>query len=236
MNGIRILCVHLPSASVAQAEALAEACLRFSSQVALRRGHAGPSAVLLEAGRSGWLYAPEGLAARVRVAAQRLGLPEPWRLGWGDNAAEAYAQARWGQALLNGDAERLPLEALQAYASPFMEHVEAEHSGAELHPCFPSTGPARPGRLSWRCPCAVSSRASEGRLPLLRQRVAGHWDMAWPRFEPVPGVEELADTRQVETQDGISAGRGPALPLEAASATVSAPAWAAGACAPGACA
>jgi hypothetical protein len=205
MNGIRILCLHLPSASVVQAEALAEACLRSSSQVALRAGHEGPSAVFLEAGRSGWLYAPEGLAARVRVAAQRLGIPEPWRLGWGDNAAEAYAQARWGQALLGGDTERLPLEALQAYASPFMEHGEAAQQVHSFVHAFHQLGLQDLGAFLALPLRSLESRFG-GQASLLRQRVAGHWDMAWPRFEPVPGVEEWADTRQVETQDGISAG------------------------------
>jgi hypothetical protein len=203
MNGTRILCVHLPTASAAQARAVAEACLRFSSQVALRAGQSGPSAVFLEAGRSGWLYAPEGLAARVQVAAQRLGVPRPWHLGWGENAAEAYAQARWGSAVLGTGS--LPLDALQAYASPFIEHAEAEQAVLVFVHAFRQLGLRDLASF-----LALPLRSLETRFgkqaSLLRSRVAGQWDMAWPRFEPAACVEELADTRQVETQDGISAG------------------------------
>lgn len=197
MNGQRILCAHLPAASVAQARALAEACLRSSSQVALREGHDGPSAVFLEAGRSGWLYAPEGLRARVQAAARRLGVPEPLSFGWGEHAAEAYAQARWGAAL--------PLEALHAYASPFLEHAEAEQLVTGFIGVFHQLGLQRLQDFAH-----LPLRSLEARFgpqaALLRSRVLGAWDMAWPRFEPEPVLEELVDTRQVETQDGISAG------------------------------
>ena len=197
MNGQRILCVHVPAASAAQARALAEACLRSSSQVALREGHAGPSAVFLEAGRSGWLYGPEGLRVRVLAAARRLGFPEPLSFGWGGHAAEAYAQARWGPAL--------PLEALHAYASPFLEHAEAEQLVASFIGVFKQLGLRRLEDFA-RLPLRSLESRFGPQAALLRSRVLGAWDMAWPRFEPEPMLEELVDTRQVETQDGISAG------------------------------
>jgi protein ImuB len=204
MNGIRILCVQLPAASAIQAQALAEACLRFSSQVALRAGPSGPSAVFLEAGRSGWLYTSAGLAARVQVAAQRLGVTGPWRLGWGDDAAQAYARARWGaapEAAIVG----LPLDALQAYASPFIEHAEAEQAVLIFVHAFRQLGLRDLGGF-----LGLPLRSLEARFgkqaALLRGRAAGCWDMAWPRFSPVARIEELADARQVETQDGINAG------------------------------
>lgn len=197
MNGQRILCIHLPVASVAQARALAEACLRSSSQVALREGHDGPSAVFLEAGRSGWLYAPEGLRARVLASARRLGVPEPWGFGWGQDPAAAYAQARWGAGL--------PLEALHAYASPFLEHGEAEQLVAGFISVFRQLGLRDLAGFAQLPLRSLESRFGP-QAALLRSRVLGQWDMAWPRFEPEPVIEELADTRQVETQDGISAG------------------------------
>jgi protein ImuB len=208
MNGTCILCVQLPAASTPQAQALAEACLRFSSQVALRQAHAGAPAVFLEARRSGWLYAPESLAWRVQAAARRLGLPQPWQLGWGAHPAEAYAQARWGPALValpDQSIRRLPLEALQAYASPFIEHGEAEQAVAGFVQVFRELGLSDLGAFL-DLPLRSLETRFGAQAALLRSRVAGHWDMAWPRFEAAVVLEELADTRQVETQDGISAG------------------------------
>jgi protein ImuB len=200
--------MQLPAASTLQARALAEACLRFSSQVALRQAQAGAPAVFLEARRSGWLYAPESLAWRVQAAARRLGLPQPWQLGWGAHPAEAYAQARWGPALValpDQSIRRLPLDALQAYASPFIEHGEAEQAVAGFVQVFRELGLSDLGAFL-DLPLRSLETRFGAQAALLRSRVAGHWDMAWPRFEAAVVLEELADTRQVETQDGISAG------------------------------
>ena len=84
-------CLYFPAGlSEARAASLAEACLRYSSQVAVRPGEA----VLLETGKSGWLYSQASLERRLlRLAGPDAGA---LRLRFGASPAEALALARKG--------------------------------------------------------------------------------------------------------------------------------------------
>src|SRR5665213_2192365 len=107
---------------------LAEACLRFSSQVAVR----ADEAVLLETGKSRWLYGQASLGYRLQ------------RLAFGDSPAEALALAR-DDAL---DALQLPFEALGDYASPFKADEAARRLALSLAPPLRALGLGKLGDLS----------------------------------------------------------------------------------------
>src|SRR6185369_13524194 len=105
----KVSCIFYPAGlEAARLTALAEACLRFSSQVALRPREA----VFLETGGNRLIHEPASLALRLKRLAERYG-PQP-RLAQGRHASEALALARYGMACV----EELPLNALSDYASP----------------------------------------------------------------------------------------------------------------------
>jgi hypothetical protein len=197
----RVLCLYLPAAQGTQAQALAEACLRLSSQVALR----GQEAVFVEVAHSRWvLGGGDAAKARVLSLARRLG-PEPHRLGWGNNAAEAWARARWGGGTEGAELAALPMDALQAYASPFQEDPQSAEAVTALAGGFKALGLLRLGDLD-RLPQRTLETRFGPQAAILRARFLGAWDMAWPAFQPPAQVEEWADTRDLATLEGVSEG------------------------------
>jgi hypothetical protein len=164
---------------------LAEACLRFSSQVAVRPGEA----VFIETGKSRWLYRQDSLGLRLLRLAQR---DSPLaRLRFGASPAEALALARHDAQ----DPARLPLEALSDYASPFCDDEPARQLALGLGPPLRALGLADLGGLLALPPQSLGSRFGP-QAALLRHRVAGHWDMGWPRFERQEQPSERLSLRQ----------------------------------------
>src|SRR5688572_28963345 len=107
----RILCVLLQGVDLDSAvRRFAEACFRFTPQIAIREGEA----VFLEIGKCLSLFSEEGLAARVQVLAKRFGMSVS--IGFAGSPGEALALARFPEAQ---EAHRLPLEAMQDCLSPF---------------------------------------------------------------------------------------------------------------------
>src|SRR4051812_31151033 len=84
---------------------LAEACLRFTSKVAMRDAEA----VFLETGKTRLLYSGEGLAARLQALATRFRLKP--RITFAADAPTALALARFKESRPG----LLPLEALADY-------------------------------------------------------------------------------------------------------------------------
>ena len=166
-------CLYFPAnLSRARLASLAEACLRYSSQVALRT----EEAVLLETGKSRWLYRQASLGHRL----ERLITREQTiaRVRFGDSPAEALALARYNVA----EVSQLPFEALTDYASPFKEDEGAQQLALSLLAPLRAMGLKKMGDLLALPPLSLGSRFGP-QAPLLRHRVAGHWDMAWPRHE-----------------------------------------------------
>lgn len=151
---------------------LAEACLLYSSQVALRSGEA----VLLETGKSRHLYGQASLGLRLQRLARRAGAD--CRLRFGASPAEALALARYGAT----DPAQLPLEALGDYASPFLHDEGAQQLALSLARPLRALGLGRLGDLLALPPQSLGSRFGP-QAPILQQRVAGDWDMGWPRYE-----------------------------------------------------
>ena len=166
-------CLYFPAGlSTDRLASLAESCWRYSSQIAVR----AEEAVLLETGKSRWLYRQAGLEARLNALAKReQGL---CRVRFGASPAEALALARYAME----DALGLPLEALGDYASPFVADEGARQLALSLGPPLRALGLSTLGGLLGLPLHSLGSRFGP-QAPLLRHRVAGHWDMGWPRYE-----------------------------------------------------
>jgi protein ImuB len=175
--------------------ALAEASLRFSSQVAVRPGES----LFVELGRNRWLGSARGFAERLGALGRRFAPGAPPWMGLGRDAAEALALARWGRG--QGPLEALPLEALTAYASPFGGDREVEAKLAELCAVLRSLGLSDLEGFLALPAQSLGSRFGPN-AALLAGRLRGDFGMAWPRFRPAPKLEESLDLRDPATQDG----------------------------------
>lgn len=183
-------CIYFPAGlEPEKITALAEACLRFSSQVALRAGQA----VFVEIGRSRWLGQKQSLPARLEWTARRYG---NCRLAFGRHAGEALALARWKAAAV----EALPLDALQDYASPFMKDEMVAEQIAAMAWALRSLGLRTLGDFLALPEKSIGERFGAD-AALLRERVMGYSGMAWPRFEPQPVMREDEELRSLETLD-----------------------------------
>jgi hypothetical protein len=183
-------CLYFPTGLESEKlKALGEACLRFSSQVALREGEA----VFLELGRSRLLHQEKTLAARLEGMGRRYGQS---RLGFGRHAAEALALARRSAASY----EALPLEALHDYASPFLNDFEVESQVNAMIAALHHLGLKRLSDFITLPPKSIGERFGAD-LALLRERMEGEFAMAWPRFEVQSILEETEELRSLETMD-----------------------------------
>ena len=193
-----ILCVYFPQGCPDPAlKALAEACLRFSSQVALRPGEA----VFLESGKSSWLYSSQGLESRLKILAARY--QRGARLCFGQSAAEALALARFQKS----QALDLPLEALLDYASPFHADSEVESHLGPLLGALKDLGFKDLGGLARLKRQHLGARFGPD-AALLLERVEGGGGMAWPRFEVEASLEEgcsLASLESLEPCESLEA-------------------------------
>jgi hypothetical protein len=191
---MNVACVYFP-ASLSQdgLRALGEACLRLSSQVALR----GNEAVFVETGASRLLYSEDTLRARLRVLGARFQASSPPRLGWGADAAEALARARYGQA--DAAMQGWPLESLECYASPFFEDAEISRHITALVKALRDFGVHDLGGFM-ALPAGGWGERFGPNAAVLRERLEGRMPMGWPRFEPAQRLLEAQDLRDVETQ------------------------------------
>ena len=193
-----VACLDFPGGLPAdRLQALAEASLRFSSQVAVRPGES----LFVELGRNRWLGSIRGFSGRLELLGRRFAGRFPPRMGLGRDAAEALALARWGRGSL--PLGSLPLEALTAYASPFGSDREVDAKLAEFCAVLKSLGVGRLDDFLALPPHSLGSRFGPN-AALLAGRLWGNFSMAWPRFTPAPRLEEVLDLRNPATQDGCS--------------------------------
>lgn len=185
---MNVLCIHYPAgATDAVLHAVAEAAMRYSSQVAVRPG----DAVFVETGRSRGLFGTENLRLRLQALAGRFPAPVAPRLGAGAHAAEALARARFGASL--------PLEAFECYASPFKADEEIAQQMRVLGAALRELGVADLDAFL-ALPFQHLGERFGPNAALLRERIAGRLDMAWPRFTPAARLEEAQDLLAVESQ------------------------------------
>jgi protein ImuB len=159
--------------------ALAEACMRFSSQVALRP----EEAVFVETGRNRLIHEPGALTLRLKALAARYG--DGPQLALGRHAAEALALARYGAASV----AELPMEALLDYASPFLHLESVDDWLGPMIAALKSLGLSRLGSLLRLPQHSVGERFGAD-AAMLRERVDGILEMAWPRYEAPALMQE----------------------------------------------
>lgn len=110
----RVACICV--AGKQSLETFAEACYRFTPQIAIREGEA----IFLELWGSRKLFTPTMIEKRLQVLAKRFGLQVT--IAFSDSPGMALAKARYGSEY----SHTLPVEALQEIVSPFEfdEHLQ----------------------------------------------------------------------------------------------------------------
>jgi hypothetical protein len=208
-----IACLYFPGGLPGERlRALAEACLRLSSQVALRPGEA----VFVEVGGSRLLYGEASLRARLRALGARFSARDAtgeagagrqgrsardFRLGWGAHAGEAWAQACYGFEAGGQRAverEAWPLESLECYATPFGRDEEVALRLRALAAALRALGVERLGGFLG-LPAAGWGERFGPDAAVLRERLGGRMVVAWPRFEPAESLKEDQELRDVES-------------------------------------
>lgn len=197
------------SQSLTSSGRLAEACLRFTPRVALRRDGSGVFLDLQPPASSG-AFSPESILKRTLVTAQRLGLPVQ-AAGWGSTAREAWARARLPDVASSPSpspnpnprpalaaAGTLPLEVLEHWADPFGLR-EAEDPRALLPFRAAAQDLKQLGLRSVEELLKIPVREIASRFGKALSRLSvDFWrDPTWPRFAPEPRVIE---TRQVDDE------------------------------------
>jgi protein ImuB len=189
----RVACVlfseRLEDAAV---RAFAEACFRFSPQIAIRAGEA----IFIEIGASRRLFSEQGLEARVKVLARRM-LRKPVQVAVADSAAEALASARYPEFATTRDLKRLPLAALHDYAHPFLWDPDLEKRVLRIICILESLGITNLGGFATLPRASLASRLGKEAVSLMA-RVWGDLEIAWPGFHPLPSITERDEVRDPE--------------------------------------
>ena len=190
-NRSRIACLfNLETGkSESEFEALAEACFRFSPQIAVR----SREAIFLEIGKSASLFSEGSLIARLRALAQRMGFSQT-RIAIAEDASHALAQARFS-------GRDLPLEALSDYLSPFKKDVEGEKRVSLLLQKLRQLGIYSLQEFSQVPSEVLASRLGREAI-YLHERICGLSQVAWPGFNPLPLISEKSSLEDLTTQSG----------------------------------
>jgi protein ImuB len=181
----RIACLFFPDGiSEIDLHSLAEACGRFTPQIALRPGEA----VFLDLTGTENLFSEEGFQRRLlalseRFACEKAGTSAP-RLAIAETASTALASTRFSLA-------RFPLEALQDYASPFARDHELGKRIDKMIALLRALGIRDLREFSELPPAELASRFGKEALEM-SARVRGERVPAWPGFHPVPRIFEKA--------------------------------------------
>jgi protein ImuB len=179
MKTLRVLCLYFSGNSRSEILRVAEACLRWTPQIAV-----SDEAIFLEVGRCRGIYSESALALRLKALARRFECS--FQIAFAEDAPRALALAR-----LNAAHAELPVEALADYSNPFGSNPEDLRLvrdmtqtllklGVETIPMFLAL-PAR----------SLPSRFGKLGL-LLHQRIREAASIPWPRFMPPERVIEKA--------------------------------------------
>lgn len=174
---MRVACLwfHQPAPTIK----MAEHCLRFSPQIAVRQNEA----VFIEVGRCQKLYSESSFAARIQVLLRRLGLQAS--LAFANEIPEALALAKYGV----NDPAYLPLEALHEFVDPFHRDLVAHPYIDKMVASFQDLGLR--GLKDFKKIPAPELSSRFGPMGLLcYQRVRGEMNLPWPRWRPEPVIRE----------------------------------------------
>jgi protein ImuB len=175
--------------SEAELEALAEACFRFSPQIAVR----AREAIFIEIRKSGSLFSETALNARLKSLAQRMGFSQT-RITLADDAASALAEARF-------QTRSFPLEAMHDYLSPFQKDLDGEKRVSVLIEKLRLLGILSLHEFSQVPSEILASRLGREAIHL-HERIRGLSPVAWSGFNPLPMISEKTSLEDLETQNG----------------------------------
>lgn len=168
--------------ATAPTEQIAELCLRFSPQIALRRDRA----VFIEIGKCHRLYSRAGFLARLRVVLRRLGLTG--RVGFGFEVTDALLRARYR----TDDTGRLPLTALHLLADPFDRDPVLQPYIEKMISAFGDLGVATLAQFQALPPGGLAARFGPAAL-LCRQRCRAETPLSWPYWAPAEVISEKTE-------------------------------------------
>lgn len=185
MKTLRVSCMYFSSESRSEILRVAEACLRWTPQIAV-----SDEAIFLEVGRCRGIYSEEALALRLRALSKRFNCT--YRVSFADDAPRALALARLLKSesgIIRGDRIDLPVEALLDYANPFGADPDDLRLVKEMTKTLQKLGVdsicgflALPAR-------SLPSRFGKLGL-LLHQRIREAASIPWPRFMPPERIIE----------------------------------------------
>jgi len=150
---------------------MAEACLRFTPQIAVREGEA----VFLDMTGSQKLFRDEYLLLKIQSIARRFGASP--RIAIAEDASTALAAARFAR----NDKKQFPLEALYDYASPFDRNEDFLHQAERMFTVLTSLGVRTLGDFLKLPPKTLASRFRAKGVEI-SMRVQGSIPLAWPVF------------------------------------------------------
>lgn len=180
----RVACMLLKSR--APIIELAEACYRFSPQIAVRDNEA----IFLEIGACRNLYTEHSLLMRLGVLAHRFGLMA--QVGFGDTVPAALTSARFA----GYQRQKIPLEALHDYAGPFGHDEETYGRVNSLIATMRMLGIETLEEFSRLPTKTLASRFGSAGVEL-SHRVNNRLPLAWPRFKPAEKICEKAELHEL---------------------------------------
>ena len=170
----------------AKIDAVAEACLQFTPQIAVRSGEA----VFLEIGSCRTLYSEAGLKLRLLALCRRFDLKA--EISFQDCASLALATAMVPQP--GSDFERLPLQVLPCFWNPFRApDPDLENDLWDLELSLDRLGIRNLGEFLEIPTANLASRFGKLGMEISR-RIQNQVDPAWPGFRLPEKISEQTDT------------------------------------------
>lgn len=179
--------------------ALAEACYRYTPQIAVRtpRENETEYAIFLEIGACHRLYSEELLKMKLATLAKRFG----WlsRVSLGDSASEAFALARNPSYFYLQD---LPLNAIVDFVTPFGVDPDLEKKLEKVIHTLKVLGLKNVGEFATIPPRMLSSRFGKEAVEL-SARIRSQLEMPWPGFHPSLTIVEKSPVENSENLEAI---------------------------------
>lgn len=185
----RIACIRLTQAlgnQPAAAVNIAEACTRFSPQVALRVQEGG-GAIFIEVGRSYRLFSEHGFRLRAHALLKRFG----WKgeITLASFPGEAWVANQYPVYARNRKLDCLPLSALRDFSFPFNEDIESARQIRLMTERLQTLGFKTVADFMALPSPSLSSRFGKVALET-HFKVLGEWEPAWPGFHPQKTIAE----------------------------------------------
>jgi protein ImuB len=195
----RVVCLYLYNETRKELiESLAEACFRFTPQVAVRsQAVLTEAAIFLEIGGCSRLYSEQLLKMKLTTLAKRFGLLS--RIAIGDSAGEAFALVRNSNYFYLED---LPLEALADFLTPFGSDPDAEKRIVQTVQVLKTLGLKNAGEFATIPPRTLASRFGKEAVDL-SARVRKQLELAWPGFHPSALIIEKSPVENSENLEAL---------------------------------